>query len=148
MHLLIPWARLRDHEDPVEVEFTYGNVGRKGKKLRRDLAKGDYVFFHGMVYGRKCISSYYVVDRVLPVRQAVSDPNIMAKYRNPHLGEVANWRPVRDEVVLFGDPILSRKLARIFHECYAAARHGVWGAERVATEAEIPAWARNTPFPP
>jgi len=39
-------------------------------------------------------------------------------------------------------------LARIFHECYAAARHGVRWAERVAAEAEIPAWARNTPLPP
>jgi hypothetical protein len=40
------------------------------------------------------------------------------------------------------------RLARIFHECYAAARHGVRWAERVAAEAEIPAWARNTPLPP
>jgi hypothetical protein len=39
-------------------------------------------------------------------------------------------------------------LARIFHECYAAARHGVRWAERVAAEAEIPAWAHTTPFPP
>ena len=39
-------------------------------------------------------------------------------------------------------------LARIFHECCAAVRHGVRWAERVAAEAEIPAWARTTPFPP
>jgi hypothetical protein len=90
-------------------EFTYGDRGARARKLRRDLRKGDYVFFHGMFQGRKCITAYYVVDRVVSTREAVKSRLIKAKYKNPHL-ELSGRSLAADNSILFGDPITSRKL--------------------------------------
>ena len=93
MDLLIPYdfrSGRRGHEDPMFSEFTYGDGGARGRRLKRDLVKGDYVFFHGMCQGKKCISAYYVVDRVMSTREAARLRPIMAKFRNPHLERCAS----------------------------------------------------------
>lgn len=111
--LLIPYVPLTDHHDPMLEEFTYGDVDARARKLKRDLERGDYVFLHTTIRGRRYITAYYVTDRVCDTSEAASDKAIVAKYRNPHIKEyLEGERRDRDDVVLFGDPILSRKLPR------------------------------------
>lgn len=110
MHLLIPYKRLPHHVDPALNEFTYGDKGRKAHKLKSDLHKGDFVFFHTGERGRKYITAYYVVDRVLDTVVACRNKAIRAKYKNPHIKEyIKGQRPKKgqDDAVLFGDPITS-----------------------------------------
>lgn len=113
MNLLIPYVPIYDHEDPILEEFTYGDVRSRAKKLKNDLKKGDYVFFHTTINGKKYITAYYVVDRVLDTSEAAKNRNIVSKYRNPHLKEyLQGERREGEDVIIFGDPILSRKLER------------------------------------
>jgi hypothetical protein len=55
-------------DDPNFEEYTYGS-GSEGKRLK-SLKKGDVLFFHNMVYKKRCITAYYVVEMVLPVEEA------------------------------------------------------------------------------
>lgn len=114
MNLLIPYVYLYDHPDPLFDEFTYGNIRARARKLKRDLEKGDYVFFHTSIRGKKYITAYYVVDRVLDTAEAVKDTNILAKYKSPHISEFLSGERTDeyDDVMLFGDPITSRVLER------------------------------------
>jgi hypothetical protein len=112
MHLLIPYVRLIDHPDPALDEFTYGDHGQHAKKLK-SLTNGDYVFFHTTKNNRKHITAYYVVDRALDTVEACQNRAIRAKYKNPHILEcLEGKRPKNGEVdvIVFGDPILSRVL--------------------------------------
>ena len=112
MNLLVPYVHLPDHPDPLFDEFTYGDGGPRGKKLS-SLRAGDHVFFHTTLRGRKAVTAYFVVDRVLSTRIACSDPRILLKYKNPHLLYFKeNGRPMhkQHDYVLFGDPILSNVL--------------------------------------
>ena len=84
MHLLIPYVHLRP-PDPLFDEFTYGDRGDRGRKLKSDVNKGDYIFFHASRDGKKYITAYYVVDRVLDVIDACQDDTICLKYKNHHL---------------------------------------------------------------
>jgi len=114
MHLLIPYVQL-SHPDPALDEFTYGDGGQRARKLKADLNKGDYVFFHTSKRGMKFITAYYVVDRVLDTVDACRDKAIRAKYRNPHIVEcLARKRPIHgdDDTIVFGDPITSRVLEK------------------------------------
>ena len=112
MHLLIPYVHLRHHADPMLSEFTYGDVRGRARKLKASLQKGDYVFFHTGMDGKKYITAYYVVDRVLDTVDACKDKAITVKYRNPHIVEfLAMKRPVYgDDAIVFGDPITSHIL--------------------------------------
>jgi len=113
VHLLIPYVPLPDHPDPLLEEFTYGDVNARARKMKRNLKRGDYVFFHTTIRGYRYITAYYVVDRVLETSEAASNRAIVAKYRNPHIIEYLNGeRRGYNDAVLFGDPILSRKLPR------------------------------------
>lgn len=113
VHLLIPYVPLPDHPDPLLEEFTYGDIKARARKLKRDLKRGDYVFFHTTIRGRRYITAYYVVDRVLDTSEAASNRAIADKYQNPHIKEyLKGERRGYDDAVLFGDPILSRKLPR------------------------------------
>jgi len=114
MNLLIPYIRVLNPNDPLLEEFTYGDDGPRAMKLKNDLKKGDYVFFHTSIRGIKYITAYYVVDRVLDTAAAVKDSNIMAKYKNPHIEEyIHGIRAVNErDVILFGDPITSKFLYR------------------------------------
>jgi len=104
---------LYDHPDPLFEEFTYGDVGARARKLK-NLKKGDYVFFHTSIGGKKYITAYYVVDRVLDTAEAIKDRNIVAKYKNPHILEFLSGERTDedDDVIIFGDPITSRVLDR------------------------------------
>lgn len=113
MNLLIPYIPLINHVDPVLEEFTYGDSGSRARKLKRSFKKGDYVFFHTTINSKKYITAYYVVDRVLDTSEAAKDKNIFLKYKNPHIIEYREGkRRDHDDIVVFGDPIVSRKLER------------------------------------
>ena len=53
MHLLIPYVNLYNHPDPLFDEYTYGEGDSRAKKLKNDVKKGDYVFFHTSKRGKK-----------------------------------------------------------------------------------------------
>jgi len=113
MNLLIPYVPLINHPDPTLEEFTYGDVDSRGHKLKTTLRKGDYVFFHTSLNSKKYVTAYYVVDRVLSTSEAAKDQNIFLKCKNPHIAEHREpKRRNRDDAIVFGDPILSRKLER------------------------------------
>lgn len=110
--LLIPYVKLPNHIDPNLDEFTYGDISARARKVKNDLKKGDYVFFHTSDRGSGYITAYYVVDRVLETRVAAANRLIRGKYKNPHIGEfLATKRHFKDDAIVFGDPILSRRLA-------------------------------------
>jgi hypothetical protein len=110
MNLLIPYVHLYNHPYPLFEEFTYGDSGARARKLKNNLEKEDYVFFHTSIGGKKYITAYYVVDRVLDTAEAIKDRNIVANYKNPHISEFLSGERTDkdDDVVLFGDPITSR----------------------------------------
>ena len=113
MNLLIPYVRLYNHPDPLLNEFTYGDSTKDRARKLKKLKENDYVFFHTRINGKKYITAYYIVDRVLVTSEAAKDKNIAAKYKNPHIKEyLLGKRTNEDDVVLFGDPISSRVLER------------------------------------
>ncbi|RME71443.1 MAG: DUF91 domain-containing protein [Chloroflexi bacterium] len=113
MHLLIPYIHLNP-PDPLFDEFTYGDRGARGKKLKSQVNKGDYIFFHTSRNGKRYITAYYVVDRVLYVSEAAEDDNICLKYKNHHIHDYLRKKApaTGDDVIVFGDPITSYILER------------------------------------
>jgi hypothetical protein len=109
MNLLIPYKYLVGHDDPCFKEYTYGDVRSRARKLKK-LKKGDYLFFHTGSDGKKYITAYYVVNRVLNVLEVIKDKNISAKYKNPHINEYKSntSKGLIDNVMVFGDPIESK----------------------------------------
>lgn len=112
MNLLIPYVNIIDHQDPLLKEFTYGNIGQGGSKLKNALSSGDYIFFHTTLNNKKYITAYYVVDRVLKTEEAVKDKRMLAKFKNPHIPEFLNGNIYKDDYIVFGDPILSKVFDR------------------------------------
>jgi hypothetical protein len=114
MNLLIPYVYLYGHPDPLFEEFTYGDTGRGARKLKNDLKEGDYIFLHTSVGGRKYITAYYVVYRILDIAKAIENKNITMKYKNPHILEFLSGKRNNqdDDVIVFGDPITSRFLRK------------------------------------
>jgi len=114
MNLLIPYVHLYSHPDPLFDEFTYGDVGTRARKLKNDLNKGDYVFFHTSTGGKKYITGYYVVERVMDTIEVINDRIIVSKYKNPHITELMTGMvpAKKDNAILFGDPITSRILRK------------------------------------
>lgn len=111
MNLLIPYVYLYNHPDPLFDEFTYGEAGSRARKIKKEIKKGDYVFFHTSTGGKKYITAYYVVDRILDTTEVLQNNQITAKHKNPHMLEF-NSSNNKDDVILFGDPITSRILKR------------------------------------
>ncbi|MCX7425868.1 MAG: endonuclease NucS [Planctomycetia bacterium] len=113
MNLLIPYIRLPDHNDPLFQEFTYGDRDQRARRLR-DLKAGDHIFFHTTIGGKKCITACYTVARVMDTRDVVKDPNLVSKYKNPHIARwiESNQSPAQDDTMVFGDPITSRILVK------------------------------------
>lgn len=112
---LLPYVdprKIGGHEDPMLEEFTYGDAGRRGKKLREKVKKGDFLFFHTSRRGKRVITAYYVVERVMPTEMAKADELITSKYRNPHLHRKEPYD--ENDTIVFGDPIRSRVLKRPF----------------------------------
>jgi hypothetical protein len=112
MHLLIPYVNLYNHPDPLFDEYTYGEGGARARKLKNDVKKGDFIFFHTTIRNQKYITAYYVADRVIDTIDAINDRFIRLKYKNPHMNEMINGKIPKDsgDVIIFGDPILSKKL--------------------------------------
>ncbi len=114
MHLLIPYVPLHNHLDPDFREYSYGDSGSRARKIKKDLNRSDYVFFHTTINSKKFITAYYVVDRVLDTVVACRDRAIVMKYKNPHIVEhLEGKRPLTsndNDAVLFGDPIRSYAL--------------------------------------
>ncbi len=111
---MIPYIdpkKLKGHEDPMLSEFTYGDVERRGKKLREDVSKGDCLFFHTSSRGKRVLTAYYIVESVIPIVKARDDRLIMAKYKNPHL-----YDEIRGDfdTIVIGNPITSCLLQRPF----------------------------------
>jgi hypothetical protein len=107
--LLIPYIPRADHPDPLLEEFTYGDVESRGKKLLEEVKKGDFIFLHTSIKGRKAITAYYVVEEVLLTSDAYKDREIRAKYKNAHLiryEEYGDQYPF--DTLVFGDPIRSK----------------------------------------
>lgn len=112
MNLLIPYINIIDHPDPLLKEFSYGDIGQRGKKLKNNLSAGDYIFFHTTLNNKKYITAYYVVDRVLKTEEAARDKRILAKFKNPHIADFLNGNINKDDHIVFGDPILSKVFDR------------------------------------
>ncbi len=112
MNLLIPYIHLYKHTDPLFEEYTYGDSKFRARKLKNELKKGDYVFFHMSIRNKKYITAYYVADRIMDTAEAVKNINITSKYKNPHIYEFLSGERNSndDDVILFGDPITSRIL--------------------------------------
>ncbi|MFE0620056.1 endonuclease NucS domain-containing protein [Priestia aryabhattai] len=91
-------------EDPLLIEYTYGDKGRRGKKLRNEVSKGDYLFFHTSIRNKRYITAFYEVEEVMDIQKARADTTIMMKYRNPHL---TSNETHANEVIVFGNPIKS-----------------------------------------
>jgi len=111
VHLLIPYVPILDHPDPLFDEFTYGDVSSRATKLKEDLSTGDFAFFHTTSRGRHYVTAYYVVDRVIDSEVVSGDRLLRQKYHNPHIKATGISKRRREDVILFGDPITSRKLA-------------------------------------
>ena len=114
MNLLIPYVHLYNHPDPLFGEFTYGDGRSRARKLKNNLSKGDYVFFHTSTGGKKYITAYYVVERVIDTMEVIKDRSLVSKYQNPHIHELMTGMVPKedDNVILFGDPITSRILRK------------------------------------
>jgi hypothetical protein len=106
-------VKLPDHIDPLFQEFTYGNGEREGRKLRK-VKPGDHIFFHTTIRGKKCITAYYTVARVIDTDDVVKDPDLVGKFKNPHIANRLKYKklPWNDDVMVFGDPIASRVLSK------------------------------------
>jgi len=112
VHLLISYIQ-EIPADPVLDEFTYGDLGARAKKLKKDLRQGDYVFFHTTLQDGRYITAYYVIDKVLDTVKATENRAIIIKYRNPHIRkQISGERTNKDDVIIFGDTVLSHKLKR------------------------------------
>ena len=111
---LIPYVdprKIEGHEDPMLEEFTYGNIEGRGKILREKVKKGDYLFFHTSRKGKRVITAYYVVEKVMDTEDAKRDRLIISKYKNPHLHREELYN---NDTIVFGNPIYSRVLKRPF----------------------------------
>lgn len=101
------------HPDPLFEERTYGDIKRRGKKLQRSLAKGDYMFFWTRIAGKQYITAYYLVQRVVPTRELIGDRRARLRYQSPHLHRERyedRTGPYPDDTLVIGDRKESRRL--------------------------------------
>lgn len=95
----------KDTEDPNFNEFTYGSA-YEGRRLLT-LKKGDVLFFHIKQFRKRCITAFYVVEKVLTVKEAKENRYINGFYQNHHL---YNENSEPNEAIVFGNPIFSKVL--------------------------------------
>lgn len=104
---LIPYLDPRkndNEEDPMFSEYTYGDKGARGKKLKTTVQKGDYLFFHTGIRNKRYITAFYEIEEVMDIREARKNNIIMTKFQNPHL---VSDSYDKDETIVFGNPIKS-----------------------------------------
>jgi len=114
MNFLIPYIHSIP-PDPVFDEYTYGDSGRRARKLKSKVKRGDYLFFHASKGGEKCITAYYVVEKVIDTLNAARDRTISMKYKNHHILDCLRGerpKPGEDDVLVFGNPVQSYVLRK------------------------------------
>ena len=114
MNFLIPYIHSIP-PDPVFDEYTYGDSGRRARKLKSKVKRGDYLFFHASKGGEKYITAYYVVEKVIDTIEASQDRTIRMKYENHHIRDCLRGtrpKPGEDDVLVFGNPVLSYVLRK------------------------------------
>lgn len=109
---LIPYVdprKIEGHQNPMLEKFTYGDVGGRGKILRKKVKKGDYLFFHTSQRREACYHCLLCGRESMATEDAKKDKNIVSRYRNPHLTR----EKLRDnDTIVFGNPIYSRVLRK------------------------------------
>lgn len=91
-------------EDPLFSEYTYGDKEEGGRRLKNNVKKDDYIFFHTSQKNRRVITAFYKVEEIMDIQSARADKIIKIKYRNPHLlSDITR----KDEMIVFGNPIKS-----------------------------------------
>ncbi len=91
-------------EDPLFSEYTYGDKGVGGRRLKNNVKKDDYLFFHTSQKNKRVITAFYKVEEIMDIQSARADKIIKLKYQNPHLlSDITN----KDEMIVFGNPIKS-----------------------------------------
>lgn len=101
---LIQYVEPKDNdgeEDPLFSEYTYGDKEKRGKTLRTEVSKGDFLFFNRSIEDKICITAFYEVAEVMEIEKAKMNKSIMRKYRNPHL---LRNNVQKNEVIVFGNP--------------------------------------------
>lgn len=98
-HYLIPYVPLKGHKDPDFKELAYGESGRRGKVLKKNLTNGSYLVFHTKIGSSKYITGYLVVERTLSGEEARRDPSIRCDGRS-------------DEWLFIGNKNESRRLRK------------------------------------
>ncbi|PAB57394.1 PDDEXK family nuclease [Anaeromicrobium sediminis] len=98
-HFLITYTPLKGHKDPDFRELTYGDSGQRGRKFKKDISQGSYLFFHTKIGSSKYITCYIVVDRIVSGKDARKDNSITcdAQY---------------DDWVFIGDKVKSKRLRK------------------------------------
>ncbi len=81
-HFLIPYIPIKGHKDPDFKEMCYGESGMRAKRLKNNLEKGSYLFFHTKIGSKKYITAYMVIDRMIPGKEAQRDPAIKCDGQN------------------------------------------------------------------
>lgn len=92
--------------DPLFEEFTYGEAKKRAEMLRKELRKGDHIFFWTNLLGRLFITAHYVVDFLLDGNEARRRQDIKRAYKNEHIHRHGNY----DDVIVFGDSNKSLRL--------------------------------------
>lgn len=100
-----------DHEDPLLSEYTYGDLKENGRKLKNYVNKGDFLFFHRSMRGKRFITAYYIVEKVMSTLDAQNDALIRLKFKNPHL---FFENVTTEDTLVFGNPLTSNVLDKPF----------------------------------
>ncbi len=61
-------------EDPMLTEYTYGDVGERGRILSKNVKQGDFLFFHTNIRGFNQLTAYYYVEKMCSVADAKKSP--------------------------------------------------------------------------
>ena len=105
-----------DHPDPLFEEYTYGDSGKYGNMIRKNVESGSHIFFHTTIGGQRYITAHYYVSRVMEGYEARHNDEIRKKFNNIHIHpeNYPDWWYDYDvdleeeddssDIVVFGDP--------------------------------------------
>lgn len=74
-----------DHPDPLFEEYTYGDSGKYGNMIRKNIESGSNIFFHTTIGGQRYITAHYYVSRVMEGYEARHNDEIRTKFNNIHI---------------------------------------------------------------
>lgn len=91
VNLLIPYVPLSGHHDPILEEFTYGDIGARGRKLKKDLSKGDCFSPHD--HPRQEIHNCLLCDRQgVGHRRGSKEQSTCGEVPQPTYKRILSWR--------------------------------------------------------